>query len=171
MNKERLITLSLIICAAAVSRLIPHPDNVTPVAAIALFAGAQFDRKALAFAVPLMAMFLSDIVIGFYPQVWLTYVAFALTVGMGFALRGRNRLVPVAVATLASAVLFFVVTNFAPLAVPAGIYPNSWEGIMQSYVAAIPFFRNSLIGDVFYSALLFGGFALAERKYRVLAAA
>lgn len=167
MNKQRFATLTVIVLVAALSRILPHPDNVTPIAAIALFAGAQFERKALALSVPLLAMLLSDIIIGFYPQMWLTYVAFALTVWMGFFLRGRHTFAAVAAGTLASAVVFFLITNFAPLALP-GMYPATMEGILQSYSAGVPFFRNSLIGDIFYSALLFGGFALAEYKFHRL---
>ncbi|NBO19277.1 MAG: hypothetical protein EBV03_08655, partial [Proteobacteria bacterium] len=64
MNKERTITLFLVILTAALSRLLPHPENVAPIAAIALFAGAKFERKSLAFALPLLPMLLSDMVLG-----------------------------------------------------------------------------------------------------------
>lgn len=164
MNKERLITLSMIVLAAAASRLLPHPDNVAPIAAIALFAGAQFERKSLAFVIPLSAMLLSDIALGFYEGMWMTYVGFAAVVCVGFTLRGFQKALPVAGATLLGSALFFLITNFAPLALPS-IYPATFEGVMQSYVAALPFFRNTLIGDAFYSALLFGGFALAEYRF------
>ncbi len=164
MNRERLITLSLIILAAAVSRILPHPVNVTPIAALALFAGAQFERRWLAFAVPMLAMFLSDAVIGFYSQMWVTYVAFAVIVCLGFALRGRISPLPVVGTVLAGSVLFFLISNCA-LVMHGELYPANFEGMMASYTAALPFFRNTLLGDMFYAALLFGGFALAERKY------
>lgn len=164
MNKERLITLSLIILAASASRLLPHPVNVTPIAALALFAGAQFERKWLAFAVPLLALFLSDIVIGFYSQMWVTYAAFAAVALIGFRLRGHVRPLPVIGATLAGSVAFFLISNCA-LVMHGELYPATWEGMMASYAAALPFFRHTLLGDLFYAALLFGGFALAERKY------
>lgn len=164
MNKERLITLSLIILAAAASRILPHPVNVTPIAALGLFAGAQFERKWLAFAVPLLALFLSDIVIGFYPQMWITYLAFVAIVFIGFRLRGHIRPLPVIGASLASSVSFFLVTNFS-LWLPYDLYPKTFEGIVQGYVAGWPYFSHTLLGDLFYVTLLFGGFALAERKY------
>lgn len=163
MNKERLIALTLIILTAAASRLLPHPPNVAPIAAIALFAGAQFERKWLAFAVPLLALVISDMVIGFYDQVAVTYLAFAVIVCLGFALRGHQRFLPIAGATLAGSVLFFLTTNCA-LWIHNDLYPKTLEGVMQGYTAALPFFRNTLLGDAFYSALLFGGFALAERR-------
>lgn len=164
MNKERLIALSLIVLAAAASRLLPHPENVTPVAALALFAGAQFERKWLAFAVPLAAVFLSDIVIGFYSQMWVTYAAFAVITTLGFTLQNHMGILRVAGTALAGSVLFFLITNCA-LIMHGELYPATWEGMMASYTAALPFFRNTLLGDLFYAALLFGGFALAERRY------
>jgi hypothetical protein len=164
MNKDRLITLSLIILAAAASRLLPHPENVAPIAAIALFAGAKFETKGLAFAVPALAMLVSDVFIGFYSGMWVTYMAFAAIVCLGFLLRSSKGFAATAAATIAGSVLFFLITNFA-LWSSHGLYPQTLDGIMQSYTAALPFFRNSLLGDAFYSALLFGGFALAERRF------
>lgn len=163
MNRERLITLTLIVLAAAASRLLPHAPNVAPIAAIALFGGAQFERKWLAFAVPFLALLLSDAVIGFYEQMWVTYLAFAAVVCIGFALRGRLRFLPVTGAAVLSSALFFLITNCA-LWLPYDIYPKTAAGVLLGYEAALPFFRNTLLGDLFYTALLFGGFALAERK-------
>ncbi len=169
MQKERLITLSIIIIAAAMSRLLPHPANVTPVAALALFAGAHFDNRKLAFVVPLAAMLLSDLFLPAYPGMWVTYLAFAATVCIGFALRGHVKPVPVIAGSLAASVVFFLVTNFA-LWPEFNLYPKTLEGVIESYTAALPFFRNSLLGDLFYTTVLFGGFALAGRKYAGLRA-
>lgn len=164
MNKDRLITLSLIILAAAASRLLPHPANVAPIAAIALFSGAKFERKSLAFIVPLFAMLLSDAVIGFYSQMYVTYLGFAAVVAIGFLLRGTREFLPVALASFSGSVAFFLITNNA-LLIHSDMYAQNFDGMVQAYVAALPFFRNTVWGDLFYSAVLFGGFALAERKY------
>lgn len=164
MNKQRLITLSLIVLAAAVSRLLPHPANVAPITAIALFGGAMFERKWMAFVIPLAAMLISDLIIGFYAQMWVTYLTFALIVCIGFALRGHVRPLPVIGAALGSSILFFLVTNCA-LWLPYDLYPKTMGGVVDGYIAALPFFRNTLLGDLFYTGLLFGGFTLAERKY------
>ena len=163
MNKERLIILSLMVLAAAASRVVPHPYNFTPIAAIALFSGATFERKWLAFAVPLLALFISDAVMGFYAQMWVIYAAFAAIVCIGFALRKRAEFLLIAAGTLSGAVLFFLITNFAPLVDQP--YPRNLDGVLQSYAAGIPFFRNTLLSDIFYSVLLFGGFAWAEKTY------
>ncbi len=175
MNKERLLTLSLIVLVATASRLLPHAPNFTPIAAIALFAGARFEHKWQAFAVPFAALLLSDAVIGFYEwqQMLATYTGFAAVVCLGFLIRGKDSFLPIAAATLNGAVLFFLITNCS-LWIHPGLYPATLDGVMQGYVAGIPFFSNTLLSDIFYSLLLFGGFALAERKYprlRPLAAA
>lgn len=164
MNVERLITLSLIVLAASLSRLVPHPYNFAPITAIALFGAAKFERKWEAFVIPALVLLLSDAIIGFYPQMGVTYFAFAVIACIGFGLRNHQGSLPVLAATLGSSVLFYLITNFA-LWLPYDLYPATVEGVMESYIAALPFFKNTLAGDVFYAALLFGGFALAERRF------
>ncbi|MFW0777120.1 MAG: DUF6580 family putative transport protein [Rickettsiales bacterium] len=169
MNKERLITLSLIILIAAASRLLPHPANVTPITAIALFAGAHFSKKWLAFAVPVLAMLVSDMVIGFHNTMWAVYLGFALVVALGFVLNSRKGILPVAITTLCASIVFFVVSNLGVWISP--LYPTTIEGLVTCFTAAIPFFTNSLFGDAFYVTLLFGGFALAQKRFPILATA
>ena len=154
--------------AAAAARLIPHPPNFAPIAALALFGGAHFADRRLAFAVPLAALFLSDAVLGFYPGMAATYAGFALVVFLGFGLRRRRTFGPVVAAALAGSVLFFVVTNFSVWAAGA-LYPRTAAGLVECYAAAIPFFRNTLAGDLFFTAVLFGGFALAQKRWPILA--
>jgi hypothetical protein len=155
--------------AAAASRLLPHPPNLTPVAAMALFGGAHFPDKRAAFFVTLAAMFLSDLVIGLHRGIPVVYGCFALIVCIGMALRRerRRRPLPIAAAALGSSILFFLITNFAVWA-RGVLYPKTFAGLAACYVAAIPFFRNTLIGDLAYSAILFGGFALLEWRYRTI---
>lgn len=166
MNKQRLTTLCLMILAAALSRLLPHPYNFTPVAAIALFAGAKFENKALAFAVPIAALLLSDLFIGFYGmlEMLVTYSGFVAVVCIGFLVKNNQKLLPLSMATFAGAVTFFLITNCS-LWINPGLYPANFDGLIQGYVAGLPFFQNTLLSDIFYSVLLFGGFSLAERKY------
>lgn len=164
MKHSRLAFILGLIVAAAVARILPHPWNFTPVGAVALFAGAHLRSRRLAYAVPLAAMLASDLVIGLHALMPVVYACFALTVGIGGVLRGRRTLLPIAGATLASSVLFFVVTNFAVWAL-GGWYPLSLSGLIACYVAGIPYFRNTLLGDALYAAVLFGGVALAERAF------
>lgn len=167
MEKPRFTTLAAMIFFAAASRLMPHPPNFTPIAAMALFGGASISDKRLAFALPLAALFLSDAALGFYHGMIWVYGSFALIVCLGLQLQSRRRLLPIAGAALVSSGLFFALTNFG-VWVSDGLYPRTLAGLGACYVAAIPFFQNTLAGDLVYTALLFGGFALAEKKFPAL---
>jgi hypothetical protein len=160
-NQARLIALLSAIVAAAALRLVPHPPNVAPIAAMALFSGAQFGRRPLAFAAPLGAMVLSDALLGFYSGFWVTYLAIALIVLLGGTALSRISVLRLAGAAVASSVLFFLVSNFGTWAL-SEMYPLTAGGLAACYIAAIPFFQNTMTGDLFYTGLLFGGFALAE---------
>jgi hypothetical protein len=140
---------------AILSRLIVHIPNVTAVTATALFAGRFFQRKSLAFAVPIVVMAVTDLFFGFYTISLFVYAALLGTVAIGqFAKR-------ISVwSVLASSVLFFVLTNFGVWILG---YPKTWEGFVACYTAAIPFFRASLIGDFGYAALLALSFRGVER--------
>jgi len=168
-NKTRSIVLGGMILAAAASRLIPHPANFTPIAALALFGGASLVDNRAAFIVTLAGLFLSDLVLGFFAITPVVYGSFALIICLGFWVRRRQTVWRIAVAVPASAVLFFILTNFG-VWVLGTLYPKTLIGLTECYVAAIPFFRNTLLSDLFYSALLFGGLALAEKQWPTLGA-
>jgi hypothetical protein len=167
MIKPRLVAIVSMIAAAVVSRLIPHPWNLTSVAAVALFAGAYVKDRRLAFLVPLAALFLSDLVLGFYEGMPVVYLSFALIVGVGLWLRTRRRPLAIAGATLASSVLFFGLSNLGVWAF-GDLYPRTGAGLVACFTAALPFFRGTLEGDALYSLILFGGFALLERRVAAL---
>jgi hypothetical protein len=161
-NHARMITLLSAIVAAAALRLVPHPPNFTPIGAMALFSGAYLGRRWLAFVAPLGALVLSDLVLGFYRGQATVYASVALIVMIGMAALQRRSVVRVGLAALASSILFFVITNFG-MWLFSGFYPRTLVGLEACYVAAIPFFQNTVTGDLFYAVLLFGGFALLER--------
>lgn len=163
MLKPRFLTLLGITLAAAATRLLPHPPNFTPIAAMALFGGCYFASRRAAFGVTLTAMFLSDLLLGygFHPVLPFVYGSFALTGCLGLWVRRRRTLLTIGSTALAGSVLFFVVTNFG-VWVQGDLYPRTSEGLVRCYIAAIPFFRNTLAGDAFYTVVLFGGFALAQ---------
>jgi len=160
-NHARLIALLSAIAAAAALRLVPHPPNFSPIDAMALFSGAYLGRRWLAFAAPLAALILSDLVLGFYPGFWIQYVAVALVVVLGSVTLDRVSGARVAGSAIASSVLFFIVTNFGVWTLGT-MYPMTAAGLAACYVAAIPFFQNTVAGDLFYATLLFGGFAVLE---------
>src|SRR5579859_6382099 len=167
MVKPRWVVLGSMILAAAASRLIPHPPNVAPITAMALFGGAYLTDKRLAFLMPMAALFLSDLVLGLYGHMEVVYGSFALVALLGLSLRKRRTPLRVAGTALASSVLFFITTNFGVWAFDA-LYPKTVSGLMACYLAAIPFFRNTLAGDALYTTVLFGGFALAQQWLPVL---
>ena len=160
-NNSRLIALLSAILVAAVLRLVPHPPNFTPIGAMALFSGAYLGRRWLAFAAPLGAMLISDAVLGFYSGFWVTYLAIGLVVLIGWLALSRVSPLRVGLAAVASSVTFFVVSNFGTWAL-GGMYPHTSAGLAACYVAAIPFFQNTLAGDLFYATMLFGAFRIAE---------
>jgi hypothetical protein len=162
MTKPRFLTLAGFIFLAAATRLIPHPYNFAPITAVALFGGAYFFDKRLAFLVPLSAMLLSDLLIGFHSQMQAVYASFAVIVCVGFWIQKQRTVSRIAGAAIASSILFFVVTNFGVWAFDS-LYPKTIEGVAACYVAALPFFQNTLLGDMVYTTVMFGGFALAEK--------
>ena len=158
----RYLVLVGLIVAAAMTRLIPHPPNFTPVEATALFAGAYFLDRRFAILVPIAAMLLSDIFIGFFHGTLpVVYGCMAVIAWFGHGLMKKRSALRIAGYGLASAVFFFVVTNFAVWA-GSGMYPLSFAGLVECYTMALPFFKNTLAGVAFYSIVLFGGFALLE---------
>ena len=168
-NHARILAILSAILAAAALRLVPHPPNFTPIAAMALFGGAYLGRRGLAFVAPLGAMLLSDAILGFHSYMWATYLSVVLIVLIGWAVRARITFLRVGAAAVASSVLFYLLTNFS-VWLGSSVYPQTFAGLAACYVAAIPFFQNTLAGDLFYSGLLFGGFALLERLVPTLRA-
>ena len=161
-NHSRLLAILSAIVVAAALRLVPHPPNFTPIGAMALFSGAYLANRGLAVAVPVAAMLLSDAVLGFHSGMPFVYGSVALIVAIGWLALKRVSSLRIVAAALVSSALFFVVTNFGTWAV-SGMYPMTLSGLAACYVAAIPFFQNTVVGDLFYSGVLFGGFALVER--------
>src|SRR3954468_8142488 len=157
----RIVALVAAILVAAVLRLVPHPPNFSPIDAMALFGGAYLGRRWIAFAAPLAALLLSDFVLGFYHGMATVYATVALIVAIGWWVSSRRTPLRIAAAAVASSVTFFVITNFG-MWLFSGFYPVTWAGLVACYAAAIPFFQNTIAGDFFYTALLFGGFRIAE---------
>lgn len=164
--------LILMVVVAAFVRLLPHPPNFTPIAGMALFSGAYFARKYMSFIVPLAAFWLSDMFYnniilpaqfpeyytGFqwFGNLWV-YAAFVLIVAIGMGVLKKVSTKNVAIAVLSSSVLFFLITNFgAWAAYPT--YTKDLTGLLAAYTAGIPFFGNTLMGDLFFSGVMFGSY-------------
>ena len=152
---------SILILAAALSRLLPHPDNFTPIAAIAL-AGGVYLEKRFALIIPLAALVISDIFIGFHNTILFVYGSLVIIGFMGLWLKSHKKIVPVLGTAILSSILFFVVTNFGVWLTGGGwFYPKTWQGLVECYTMAVPFFRNTLAGDLIYTGVLFGLFELS----------
>ena len=142
MNRRDLIVLSLLVLAV-ITRLLPHPPNVTPIAAIALFGGCNIKDKNLAFVLPLLCMFLTDLFLGFHIIMPFVYLSF-----MCISYIGINSEKITNGTIFGSSLLFFLLTNF-------GVwffgYPNTLAGLVSCYTLALPFFVNTIIGDLFFT--------------------
>jgi len=165
------VLIGMVAFAVAV-RLLIHfvpgvfPYNFTPVEAIALFGGAYFTDRRLAFIVPLAAMFLADLVIGLHPLIPVVYACIAASVLLGFALRDKVSALRVAGYGIAGSLLFYVVVSFAEWLLGDTSYCRA--GIVPCYVAAIPFLKAWLAGTLVWGGILFGGFEVMRRKWYAL---
>ncbi|HAD15276.1 MAG TPA: hypothetical protein DCF33_22850 [Saprospirales bacterium] len=178
MNQRLAIAL---IALATLTRLLPHPHNFTPLGAIALFGAAYFGRQYLMLLVPFIALFLSDLFINnvIYAEmyqgqfVWITsgwiYLSFALVMISGYSwLAQKISVVRILGASLSASMVFFLVSNFS-VWVESGVYAKTMAGLMACYTAGIPFFGNTLMGDLVFSGLLFGAYAWLGKKQEIIA--
>lgn len=164
---NRFLLLTGLILVAAASRFVPHPVNFAPIGAIALFAGAHFSSKRAAFIVPLVALLIGDLVTGLHSLMPFVYGCFALNVLLGFWIKRGQSTTRILSATLTGAAVFFLFTNFGSW-LAFETFPKTAPGLLACYAAGIPYLINSLLGDLFYVAVLFGGVAFAEAKFPVL---
>ncbi|MCK4781642.1 hypothetical protein KAS79_01810 [Candidatus Parcubacteria bacterium] len=164
-QKQKILELSvalILILIGAGLRLLPHPPNFTPILAIALFGGVYLSRKT-AFILPLAAMVISDIFIGYYQfsLMIFVYISFLLCVALGFWLKKHKKWQAVLGGSILSALIFFFLTNFA-VWIFTPWYAKTISGLTQCYLMALPFFKNTLLGSFFYSTVLFGAYELAK---------
>jgi hypothetical protein len=168
----QLVFVSTAIMVGAISRLLPHIDNFTPIAAMALFGGAYISDKRLAFIIPMLAMILSDIGMellfgwGFHNTIIYVYTAFVLTTLIGMSVGKNITVKSIMVGSITSSVLFFMITNFGYWA--ATDFQMGLSGLNAAYIAGIPFFRATMLGDLFYNTLFFGAFYLAQSRIPAL---
>lgn len=179
MNKNSIWFVSLILLAA-LSRIIPHPPNFTIVGALALFGGSMIPNRTMKFVIPLIALFLSDLVLnntiyaseGFsvlYPgMVWI-YASFVIIAAMGMTIKSF-KVSSIAIGSVSAALFFFVFTNFGYW-MSGVLYPLTATGLVACYSAALPFFGNTLASTVIYSTILFGGYYFILRSKLISAKA
>ena len=158
MNKYFIL---IIIVLAAVTRLIPHPPNFTPLIAMGLFGGAYIHNRSLAVLIPIGAMFLSDLFLGFHGTVYFVYGSFLLVTILGMVLIKKITIINCTVAALSSSFLFFLITNLG-VWLTSSYYPKNIQGILSCYTMALPFLGNTLAGTLLYSSVMFGGYELLK---------
>jgi len=164
MSRKHFLTAVALVAFVLSARILPHPANFAPLTAVAIFSGSLFPRRYAAL-IPLVAAVLSDIFLGFYnvmPIVWACYLLIALASGrwlkQSSVLRGASL-------TVAASVFFFVATNLAVWAF-SGMYTPNLHGLAHCFTLALPFFRNSLLGDLVYTASLFGTYGVVRMILR-----
>ena len=169
--------LALMILLAAMSRLLPHPPNFAPIGGMALFGAAYFSKRYWAFLVPIVSMWISDLVLNnavygqyfdhfvwFYSGSLFTYGAFALIVVLGIFTLKKVRIPTLIASAFGASVIFFLVSNFGAW-FSSMMYPKTFAGLMACYTAGIPFFHNTILGDLVYTGILFGVFELSIRRF------
>ena len=163
MQKNKILFVISAIILAAASRLIPHIPNFTPISAMALFGGACLTDKRLAYSVPLIAMFLSDLFLGFHNAMIYVYASFVITTFIGIKIRENITTISVISGSVISSVIFFLITNY-------GVWEGSREiSLGATYVLGIPFFGPTMAGDLFYNGILFGMFYYAQiRNFKLI---
>ena len=166
-SKNEIITVSIMVAIAAATRFLPHPPNFTAIGGMALFGAATLTNKKLAFLVPIMAMFISDLFIpnGFNLSVYAAFIAIA---AMGLLISNKKGPMPVIVGSISASVIFFAISNFGVWASQA-MYTKNAIGLISCFEAAIPFFPNTLAGDLFFSSLLFSSYAIIKKTNLVIA--
>lgn len=157
-NKKTFFPILGLVAITVFLRLIPHPPNFAMVGALALFSGHQFNKK-IAWLIPIIAMFLSDFFLGFHSVILFVYASFLIITLFGAWLKKNNRFYHLVGVSLTSSVLFFIITNLG-VWLNTNLYPKNINGLVNCYLMAIPFFRNTLLSDVFFSVVFFYGYRL-----------
>ncbi|MBI5221840.1 MAG: hypothetical protein HY979_03475 [Candidatus Magasanikbacteria bacterium] len=157
------LPIYLLIILGVVTRFVPHPGNFTAMGAIALFSGLYLSKKE-SLILPLAAMFISDIFIGFYrPSIMASvYIGFILMVLIGQYLKNKIGFWNVTAGVLSGSLIFFLLTN-AAVWLFGTMYTHNFSGLLQSYYMALPFWRNEIIGDLFYTGVLIGGYEMIKK--------
>jgi hypothetical protein len=154
-KKQNLLIAFILI--AVFFRLIPHPPNFTPITSLALFSGIMFQRKWLSILVPIVAMLLSDMVLGFGMISMWVYASFMLVTISGWVLKQMN-----VKSILVSSMIFFIVSNFGVWVLG---YQHTIEGLLMCYTMAIPFFGYSIIGDLCWGFLIKESYKFIENRF------
>jgi hypothetical protein len=162
-NIIRIAVIGGMMLLAGLSRLIPHPANFTAIMAVALFGGAKFKSKPIAVVGPLIVMLITDTIIGYYSLMPFVYGCIVVTAVIGTTIGRKSNPLFVIGGSLVSSVLFFLVTN-ATVWYHNPQFSQDSSGLIACYIYAVPFFKNQLIGDLFFNFILFGSYRLVKAR-------
>ena len=151
-----------LILILALTRLIPHPYNFSPMLAVGVFSGFYFRQFYLSLFIVIFSMFIGDLFLGFHSTMFFTYISLAIAVLIGLYVK-HFKFTEILFSGLASSVCFFIITNFGAW-LTLEMYVKNFEGLIQSYALAIPFFHNTLISTFIYLAILKLLFELGVKK-------
>jgi hypothetical protein len=172
--------ISAIILLAAMSRLVPHSANFAPIGGMALFGAAYYSKHYWVFIIPVVSMWLADLVLNnivyaryfdhfvwFYQGCYWTYGAFILIGLIGIVTLKKIRIQNLILTSLLASIVFFLLSNFGVWA-STNMYPKNVSGLIACYTAGLPFFKNTIMGDLVYTGVLFGTFEFAQRRIPAL---
>ena len=165
-NINSFILPIVIILALSLTRLIPHPWNFTPILAAGIFSGFYFKKFFFSLFIIIFSMFLADIFIGFHNTMFFTYISLIVAVILGVFIK-HLKFSEIIFSGLVSSICFFLITNFGAW-ITLAMYEKNLEGLMSSYILAIPFFHNTLISTFLYLFLLKIIFELTLNKKKLL---
>ncbi len=163
----KVLVAIVLVCFCTLARIAPHPDNFAPIAAVSIFSAFYFRHMSSSWAVSLSALVLSDLWLGTYKVMPWVYGSFLLIGLLGKLLQNKLSVFRVFATSLSASLLFFLLTNFGEWW-HSPLYEKSMSGLLNSYVSAIPYFWNTLAGDLFYTTVLFGVYAALSRIVRPL---
>ena len=161
MNIKVVLIISIIFLVS-LTRIFPHPPNFTPILALAIFGGAYLPNRITAISLPIISMFISDLIIGFHSQIFSIYATIILLSILGHLMKTKN-FKNFAITGFTGSLIFFIITNFS-VWLGGSLYPLTIDGIIQCYIMAIPFFHNTLISTMLFLTILFFGYTFAEKK-------
>lgn len=176
----RFSVITAIVLLAGASRLIPHPANFSPIGGMVLFGAAYYSKRYWSYIIPIVTMWLSDLVLNnvvygayfdkfvwFYSGSLFTYGAFALIVLLGSFTLKKVCVPNLLLSALGASIIFFMVSNFG-VWLSSGMYPHTWQGLTSCCIAGIPFFKNTILGDLIYTSLLCGIFEIGMVRFKQL---
>lgn len=163
MNNIVILFLTVI---GILSRLLPHPPNFTPVSAVGLFGGAFINSRWVSFLLPILIMFVSDLILGFHTLMPTIYGLMLINVIIGHYLKDNVSVLSVGSASLLSSTIFFLGSNFM-VWLGSGYHPQDLNGLLMCYVMALPFFHYTVLGDLFYCMVLFGSWSWVSSRIEV----